>query len=325
VDTWVIFALAAQLVWAAGIYIDKYLVTNEDVDTDVESHNTGMLLLVSAGFGIITSIATAVAMHVFDDIPLRDALLGIGVSSILNGVMVGICQILWLWPYFLALHYGDEITVPPVFQSIPVFGICIGYFWFGETVTLTQLSAMSLVIGGAFWLNMEFTKEKLGEGVKKAFNWRSITFILLASLIISLMSFLFKDVALERSYGAAIFWTGIGMLISGTCIWILMPRYRREFLIFIRKGSRKVKLLNLANEILDNIAMLLFAYAVINAPSTAIAQATQGVLPIFLLIVGWVVASYGSTRHKKQLRGIELVRRISGILIIMIGSLLLFT
>lgn len=325
-DTWVISALVAQLAWAVGIFIDKHLVTTSHGSEEGGlSHNAGTLVLVSACFGFLIAIVTAVVLYVTHGADAAKILLEIGRTTVLTGLASGMLEVAWLLPYFVALHHGDETTAPPVFQTIPIFGIVLGYVWFGEYVTVAQALAMLLIVGGALWLNLEFVREENSGQIRAAFKCRPVMLMLFSSFIIAATSFLFKDVANEASFGAATFWMGIGAGIGGVIIAIVIPSYRAEFITFLKIGSIRTKLLNVVNEVIDTIGIVFFTYAVVQSPNTAMVQASQAIQPVLLLCIGWLLALLGSPRHATQLRGWGLARRIAGVLIILIGSLLLFT
>lgn len=324
-DTWVIFALVAQLAWAIGIFIDKHLVTTTNEKEDAPLHNAGTLVLVSASFGFVIAVITAAVTYAIQGTDASRILFEVDQMTALTGLASGVLEVAWLLPYFIALHHGDETTAPPVFQTIPIFGIVLGYVWFGEYVTVAQALAMLLIVGGALWLNLEFVREENSGQIRTAFKCRSVMLMLLSSFIIAVTSFLFKDVALEASFGAATFWMGIGATLGGVLIGIAVPSYRKEFITFLKIGALRTKLLNVVNEVIDAVAIVFFTYAVVQSPNTAVVQASHAIQPVLLLCIGWLLALLGSPRQAVQLRGWELVRRIAGVTIILIGSLLLFT
>ncbi len=319
---WIILVLAAQLAWAFENFIDKYLLEEcrEEGDGNDDSA-IGKLFLVSCFFNVVVALVIFGWGHFF----------GNGESFNLSGINlaialgVGVLEMIWLIPYLHALNRSDEISAPPIFQSVPVFGFLLGFFIFSEIPTTIHIVAGSLILFGSILLNLELAREKREEeGIAAAkVDWITILYMLSASIIVAIAAFLFKIPAVEGTYLATTFWMSIGSLLTGVVVWLCVPKYRREFGEFLRGSSTKVKVVNILNEASDGVATLAFYGAILLGPATALVQSTVAYQPLILLGIGVVAARYGSARHQ-HLSGSSLIRRGIGILIIVAGSLLIF-
>lgn len=329
---WVFLMLFAQLCWVSEIYIDKYLlnqtsklIRNDSVDDTKQATNSvGTLVLVSAFFNIVVAGVILATLALYYGVDGAIAHITFEKGNLFSALSVGVMEVLWLIPYFYALHYADEITAPPVFQTIPIFGFALGFFFFEEIPTQIQVIAGLTILFGSVLLNMELLKEKAEEKGRLTFNWIAVALILLASFIIALCAFLFKGTGQEQNYWGTAFWTGIGAFLTGVCIWACIPNYRKQFAMLIRGRNRKVWQLNVTNEVVDNIARLTFFGAVMLGPSTALVQSMNAFQPILLLLFGFVLARVGSVQHSQKLTNSVLIRRSIAIMIIAIGTLLIF-
>lgn len=358
-ELWVVLVVLTQFAWVSEIFIDKFLVHTPSEGGDGSS--VGALVLVSAFFNIVVAgiifgvLATlygidgAVAKITFDALSLR------------NAIAVGVLEILWLIPYFHALRSGDETSAPPVFQTVPIFGFMLGLFVFGEIPTLVQVGAGIVILLGSVLLNLELLKQEAREKARKAFesfkervgkqgvarlhgdkaferlkeaaegpgkislNTRTLGLMLLASFIIAVSGFVFKDAALEENFWGTAFWMTIGAFGSGLCLWAFVPKYRKQFHSVMEK--KQMLRLNILNEVIDNVAMLAYYGAIVVGPSVAIIQLTNAYQPILLLVASFILARWGSERHTEMFasRDGKVTRKVIGITAIVVGSLIIFT
>ena len=239
------------------------------------------------------------------------------VGQIFSAMFIGVLEVVWLIPYFYALTKADEAEVVPIFQSIPIFGLILALAFFGEMPLLIHIIGSLVVISGALMLAFD-TK-------KYVFNAKVLFLMLLASFIISASTVLFKYTALEENYWAASFWMSIGTFLTGIVIYICFSTYRQQFNSFLKKKDWLGIGINASNEFVNQIAILAFYLAVVLGPSVMVVQSTTAYQPVFVLIIGLILAKLGSRLHIESLSGSELVKKVFGITVILIGSLLIFS
>lgn len=319
---WFYIALVAEIAWAVGIYLDKYLVTTTNAEGN-EENTTGTLMIISSSFGVVVAFVIFIVMTILFGHTETFSLLAIAPSNLVWSLFIGVLEMLWLIPYFYALHYTDEMIAPPILQTVPVFGFILGFFFFNEIPTVIHGIASALIVLGALFLNIDLIKEESG-GAKVTINWKAILLMLLSSIIIAAISFIFKDVAIEESFWGTAFWTAIGSFCFAIFLWLCIPSYRIQFNKLIRVRGASIVGINVTNEIIDNIAIYAFNAAVIIAPSVVLVQSTTAYQPLLLLAIGFVLAKLGIERHAKTLTTWELTKRVFAIGLITVGSLLIF-
>jgi drug/metabolite transporter (DMT)-like permease len=351
-ELWVLLIIIAQLAWVLEIFIDKYLVSTPSGE---DGHSVGTLVLVSALFNIVVAAAIFGGLSFYYGFESAVAKLTFDFNSLSVAIAVGVMEILWLIPYFYAIHHSDETSAPPVFQTIPIFGFALGFLVFGEVPTVVQVGGGSVILLGSILLNLEITKRQAAEGaldlltrkigikaIKElttgelerlwkvaeqrgvALNKKAFGLMLLASFIIALSAFLFKDAAESENFWGSAFWMALGAFSFGVCLWLSVPGYRRQLTATLKR-PRMLKL-NLANEVVDNIAMLAFYGAVVLGPSVAVVQLSNAFQPILILAMGAILARWGtSRRHTEMLARHHIERKVVSIVAIVLGSLLVFT
>lgn len=311
---WILLVVLAQFTWATGSYIDGYLLRRYKVE---EESATGTLLLISAFFGVVIATLIALTALLIPHFGYSfDTAIILPINQIGIALFVGFLEILWLIPYYYALDESDETSTSPLFQSIPIFGLLLGLFVFNETPLLVQIFGTLFIVLGALILNFEPETKKI--------NFRVILLMLCASFIVAFLTFLFKVTAIEENFWGTSFWVSIGMSITGLMIWSLVPKYRTQFNAFIKKKDWRGLIVNAVNELIDNIAIIAFNGAIVIGPAVAIVQSTTAYQPIFILLIGWILAKLGSDTHKSKTNFSEIIKRSIGIIVIVFGSLLIF-
>ena len=229
--SWFFLTLIGPFLYALTNHIDKILLEKYFKESGV-----GTLMLFS-------SLLSALALpFLFLADPMA---LSVGSISILVLAVVGILNILVLWFYLLALRDEEASVVIVFYQLVPVFGLGLGYFILGETLTQMQLIAMAIIILGTTIISFEID-------VENNFKLRRqpIVHMLAASFCWALGSVIFKAVALEENVWRSLFWEYLMLTLVGIGIFIFARSYRTHFLSAIRNNSKAVISLNFANEVL---------------------------------------------------------------------------
>lgn len=113
--------------------------------------------------------------------------------------MNGMLFLASLVPYLYALRISDTSTVVPIFQSIPLFALVLGYVFLGEVVTITQLIGVFLVIAGGVGISLELREKKI------RFQGAALALMLLSSLLIACNGLIFKYITLQNNFFVASF------------------------------------------------------------------------------------------------------------------------
>ena len=168
------------------------------------------------------------------------------------------------------------------------------------------------IVAGGFVLNLVPGTWRLNGSV--------VLLMLLSSSIIALIYFFFKDVANEGNFWAAAFWMGWGMALAASLLWIGYKPYRRQFNSFIVNLNWKVLTVNTVNEVSATVSVLCVQAAVMMSPSVATVTALNAYQPIFILIIGWLLAKGGSDQHAIKLAGSEFWKKSGAIILIALGT-----
>lgn len=303
--SWFFIALIAPVLWSISNHLDKYLVSRY---ASVEG-GIGGIITNSALFPILfLPIIVLIYPFVFQIAPAHCLVL----------ILAGVINITAILFYLYAINREEASVAAPFFQIIPVFGYIFGYFIFGEILTSHQIIASLLIIMGAFILSIELREQQ-----KSRFKKRVVLLMLASSLCYALYFVLFKVAAIEENFWASMFWEEVGMIAAGLVLFIFVRNYRQDFFRLVKGYTAKFFSVFALNEVVYVTGSFFFNFSLLLAP-VALVMLVNSYQPAFVFLIGTLLTLFLPRIAKEEIRGRYLVQKIIGIVIITIGSMLLY-
>jgi uncharacterized membrane protein len=311
-QSWVVLSLLAALGYASIGYIDEWLLRRHGENGEgLPDDAAGKLIIISGLFGfVVSSIFVVVAALTGDFYNLWAT-----PDSFTPAIAAGAIEIIWLVPYFYAMQRAGALNATPLFQSVPVFSLLVGVLIFAEYPPATQIGGAIVIATGAFILNFDFSQ--------RTTDWPTLGLMFLASALISLEYFLFKDAALDMGFVFSAFWSGVGMVLATAIIWLVWPPYRRQFKRYLSAADRLDLGVQFGNEGLNSASVLASQFAVTRGPSVMLVSAFNAFHPLFTLLIGWMLARFGSDYHSETLRGGRAMQKSVAIALIAAGTIVI--
>ncbi len=306
--TWFFIALGAPFLWAIVNIADQYLVSKYS-EKDKE-RSSGGLVLFSSLIGIFIALGIGIfTPGVFGIILLDKILL----------IVAGGLSICWIILYLYAIEIEDISVIVPWFLTVPVFGYVLGYIFLGETLTFYQILGSIIVFLGLILISIDFFEDKDRKGVKK----QIIIYMLSASLIVAISGIIFKYVTIGGNFWVSSFWEYFGLGVIGLILFTLVPKYRLEFMFMHKKGGRKIFFVNIVSELMTIFGNLLTNFALLLAPVAMVylVGSFQPAIVLLLIIIG---TKFFPHIIKENISHKILIQKIIAIIIMIVGSLLLF-
>lgn len=298
---WILFALIAPFLWALTTFIDKVLISR------YFKGKAGALIIYSC----LIALPVFILIFIF-----KPDVIHVAPKTALFIMLNGTLSILYLFPYFHALHKGDASSIIPIFQIIPFFTYILSFFILGETLTLTQIFAGLLIIGGAIGISSDFEKKRFR--IKKEILFS----MLFACLLIAINSVMFKFFAIELDFWTTNFWEYIGFFILGVGLLVFVKKYRQGFIRSYYDNNISMVGINLVNEVINLGAGIIFSFALLLAP-VALVGLTNGFQPLFVLLLGLIATLTMPHIIKEDIRKEILIKKAIFIVIMIIGASLL--
>ena len=297
---WLFFALIPPFLFALSNRLDKYLLEG------FFKGQTGALIL----FSCFISLLTLPIIYLIQPSVLSIPLFYAGVM-----ILVGFLYVIYLFPYFWALKLDEASKVVPIFQAVPLFGVIMGFFILGDTLSINQIFAGALIIAAAFGLSANI-------GVKKIiFKRKVLFFVLSASFLVALSYVLLKLVAISTDFFTALFWEQAGYLILGLVL-LTKKSYRTQFAQVFKINSGKIIGLNIFNELINILAHFIFAYASLLVP-VGLVWIVNGSVPFFILSLGIIITIFFPWLGKEDISRKALLQKAFFIGLMIIGAAIL--
>lgn len=302
--TWIIFSLAATLLWSICNLIDKAIL-----ERYVPERTTAI------AFGIYPVIVSAFVFTVA--LFLNPHALDIRVSSALILMAAGGLELIALICYFRALQHEDTSTVVPFLQAIPVFSFVLGFLFLGETLTLIQFATGVCIILGGVVLSIE-----TAHGASRRFRVPLIMLMLTSAFCYALFDTFFKLGALQEDFWTGVVWQHLGLVFTGVVIFSVSRVHRERAFNLLHKGGVSIFLLNVVNEIIYAGGMMLGNFALLLAP-IALVGLVNVYHPAFVFVLGLVLALVAPRILNEEVTRKGLIFKMFALLLILVASVIL--
>jgi len=306
--TWTLLGLGGVMLAVGGTLFDKYLLSKYFADYEDGEAGPGALLIFSAYFSsfiIIGLLLYGYTNITFDIQPMLYAL----IAGVLNGI--------WILMYLYAISRADVSKTAPILQTIPAFGLLLAFVTLGEVLTTMQLYAVAVLAFGAIVLLHEPKEGLLNIDTK------TLGLMLGSSFFVALSQTLFKVGTNLSGYINATVWLWVGFLFFGILLHIAVPKYKRQFGHMFSQRIRNVFSLNAANEAFDSVGELLFFGAIMIGP-LALVQSLNTYEPMLIFVTSVILTLLYPKYFKESLTTQALVQKVFGILVLFVGTLILY-
>lgn len=276
---WFWLVIGASVMFAAGNYIDELLL-------DKFEQPVGVLVIISGLFGrVLMLVFAALAFYV------DGATLALSNKELLQAVLIGVLELLWVIPYLYATNRRGAMIAGPLFQGVPVIAFALEA-WLGSIPLPVQIVGALLIVSGGILLSIEEGEDENGKSTRKV-DWITLGLMTLAVFMVAVIYVLFRDMAESNNYVGVGFWSGLGMSLTAGAIWRVYRPYRHDFDAFCRNVDAKAVSTQLLNEVMDTGGAYLNHLANLLGPSVMVVSAFNAAQPIFIGLIGLGLGALG--------------------------------
>jgi drug/metabolite transporter (DMT)-like permease len=299
---WFFIALVAPAAWGISNQIDKYLLSK---------HFVGKSPAVLVIFSSLVGLLIAPLIWLFNGGVVQVDWFSAFIFSV-SGMLYVIAVI----PYLHALENDDASIVVPMFQVIPVLSYLFGYFFFNEVLSTQQILASILIILGAVGIASNFTRRKIHV------KGKVLLLMLIASVMFSLDTVLFKAVGVQSDFWTGAFWKYIGFAVPSLFFLVFIKKYRNDFFATLKATKARILGVNLVNELTTTVGVLAMNFAVLLAP-LALVWAVNGFQPVFVFVYGLVLTTLFPHIIKEDIGKYTVIRKVAFLALMLLGTYLL--
>ncbi len=221
---WLLPALIAPAIYAANIFIDKYVVEHKVKD--------------SRGVPIYSAITAAVFGTILW------LVLGRPILSLHNAMLLlvsGVFAVSALAFYFYALSKSHASYINAVFQMMPVFLLIMALVFLGERLGGWQIAGFFIIFAAVMGLSVE--KDNARFKINDAFFA-----MLVASLLFAISAIIIKFTSGLTDFGSIMIYESWGLAFGGIVLFSSVTTIRRAFLESFKSVGRSTLSVMFFNE-----------------------------------------------------------------------------
>lgn len=299
--SWILLVIIAHFLSAGIAIIDKYLLKRKF------SHPINYTFWI----GILSVVILVLAPFGFSIPPAKQMVLSL---------VAGIIWLIGAGIFYNALYEGETSRVVPTMGGlIPVFILILSFIFLGERLSLKQLIAFCLLVGGGIILSLLFEKE--GESFNKKIRMiKAFVPAVISALMFAVYYVVTKIVFIDLGFINGLIWLRLGSAL-GALFLIIPSSYRKK--IFEKAEITKKSTLGffVSARGLGIVAGLLIYWAIFLG-SVTLVNALQGVQYAFILLLAFLFFRKIPSL-KEHLDKRTLIQKIIAIIIIGIGLVIL--
>jgi drug/metabolite transporter (DMT)-like permease len=293
---WFVFAFFASFLWAIGVIIDKYILTEHMQDP----FSYQILYTITEAPILILPLFTPISF-VFPWFVL--------------GILGGFGMYFGLVLYFRAIALEEASRVISVLYVSPIFVLPLAYIFLGEKLTLPAYLGVGFLALGAILISHKKAKGK------RVLISSTLGLILASDVVWAGYEVLTKYVLDTIEFTSYLFWNFIGTAILAFSL-LSFSRIRRNFLGDIQRVSKNVHFWRIINTSL-NFCALVFYYIAISAGLVSLVSTSLALEPFFVFLLAVPLSLYVPSILKEETRRNVMILKAVAIVIIIIGTWLI--
>ncbi len=292
-DSWIVFVLAAQLIWSVTSIIDKVVLSRNYIKNPFV-------------FVVFNGLMNVLAVFL---IPL----VGLEKLSWFNfsmALLFGVSFSLGLVAYYKAVQSDEISKVVMLFNLEPIMILALSMIFLGEILTRNRLIGFFLLLGAAILVSYHKIEGK--------FKLSKVFYLMLVSGILASIGF----VAAKYVYNSASFWSAaiwLRITSMSAMLALLAPSIREEFREVFIENRKKARNLLIFKMVIDFSAFVLLGFAIVQGPIALVNVLTVALLPLTVFALTLVTSGYLPHIIKEKIDKSSIFRKIVAIVLIIAG------
>lgn len=290
------FTLIASLLWAFGVVIDKYILTEHMQDP----FSYQLLYAITEAPILLLPLFTSISF-------------AFPWSAL--GILGGFGTYLGLTLYFRAIAIEEASIVISLLYISPIMVLPLAYVFLGEILSLWGYFGAALLISGAMLISHKKVKGKS----------RVLTpilgLILASDVVWAGYEVLTKYVLNAVEYTSYLFWNFVGTAIIAFSLFCV-PKIRRNFLSDVQRVSKTVHFWRIINTSMSFLAVIFYYIAISSGPVSLVSTAST-LEPFFVFIMTLPLSLYMPRILKEGTERKVVTVKAIAIILIIVGTWLI--
>jgi len=301
---WIIASIFAAFLWAFSNIADQ--ISARKYFKDVSS----LEIMATSGFiSFVPFVICAFLKPEIFNIPLSIIAIFIATSFINFTGFIG---------YFKALKQDEASNAVPLLQVQPIIIFIAAYYILGESVSWIQLIGSGLIIISSILLIYDPTSRKI--------RWSTFYFMGFCALMLSCTTLIDRYYLIDHDihWVTVMAWKSLGYTLCSLMLMSFAQPLRVRVIERLKNPLHSGLHILFTVEFAAIIANFAFILALSLAPSAGLVQSLMGLIPAFVLCMGYIGHQLFPSFVKEPKKGRHLSAHLIFLLFILIGLYLLF-
>lgn len=287
--SWILFTIAAALLWSGANLIDKHILTDELRDPVFATIISGASAFVL--FTILSFLFGSFALPFY---------------AVMLSIIAGITYAVGIMIYFFVIQREEVSRVAPLFSTIPIFVLFFAFF-IGEQITRAQLAGVFLIVLGAMLVS--------ARNIKHHFRLSPALFWGLGSaLFLAIRNVLTKMAAVQGSIWSIMFWVGVGSGLTALSLVLVHHPH------IVKKAKQGVEHLLVSN-VLASTAFVIFTLALALGP-VSLTSALAETKPLFVFLAATFLSKTRPKFVRERITRADLLQKSVAIILVVVSAFL---
>lgn len=293
---WLFFVILSSALYGWSSILDNYL-------SDKLFRKT--IVLVFSSFIFTLFLLPVVALIEKPELP--------PLSLLPFFLIIGLCEVLYLYPYYKALQNEDTAVVGSLFSLGKVFVPLLAFLFIGETVGPLQYLGFFIIIGSSSLLSLRNSHNHIRLN-------KSFFYMLAVSILIAIEAVTYKHILNGVNWSTGYIGAALTGVILALPILLVRP-WRNDIFESIKTSAGNFRWLFL-EELLTVAAAAVSVYAFSLAPATLV-SGVFSVHPFIVLIYALLFSRFFPRFFKEKIDAKSVLKKLLLFAITILGIILI--
>lgn len=294
-QSWIYFALFAQLIWAFCSLIDKFVISKGYIKSPF------VYIVLNGAMNVF--LIFLLPFFNFEPLKFADFLV-----ALLGGVSLSIAVAV----YYKAVQFDEISRIKIIFQMEPILILLLAFLFLGEILTKSHMIGFLFLLAAGM-----IVAYKRG---RKSFHIGGAFYYILVSMAFGAVGY----VSAKHIFNVTGFWSGFLWLrlTSSTALAVLLaPSVRKQFAETFRNMKTGIKKLLGFKMAVDFSAFVFASYALSKGQASLVGVLETAAAPLFVFILTLFTSFYFPGIIREKIDKKTIITKISAILLAIIGIL----
>jgi len=292
-QSWIYFAMAAQLIWAFTSVIDKIVISKGYIKSPF------VYIVLNGAMNVF--LVFLLPFFGFEPLKFADFLI-----AMFAGISLSVAVTL----YYKAVQYDEISRIKIIYQMEPILILGLSFLLLGEMLTKSHMAGFLFLLAAG--IIVAYKRER------KSFRMSRAFYYILASMVLGALYY----VSSKHIFNVTGFWSGFLWLrlanFSALAV-LLAPSVRRKFAETFKTMKKSIRGLLGFKMVIDFSAFVFANYALYKGYASLVGVLETAVAPLFTFMIALLMTIYFPRIIKEEINKKAILTKLLAILFVVTG------